>query len=38
MHIRWSIILMYKTNELIFKKKKFEDTITYNEEKEKNKN
>lgn len=32
MHIRWTIILLYKTNELLFKKKQIVDTITFNDE------
>ena len=31
MHLRWSYILLYKTSELVFEKKRIADDIKYDE-------
>ena len=35
MHVRWTIILIYKTIDLVFKKKEIVDVVTYKEEEKK---
>ena len=36
MHLRWSYILLYKTSELVFEKKRIKDDIKFDEIIDKN--